>query len=262
MDKQVFLWLAVVATLVILFVPLWFIYAPIASAGWGYIAVSGTLEAVYFALLGSAYQRGDMSLVYPLARGSAPVFVILLALLFLGERVFLGGIAGIALIVTGIYVLHLKSLDRRGLAAPFLSLKERPSQLALLTGLTIAGYNVVDKVGVRYASPVLYLYMDFLVAAALLAPYMVIARSEAIRREWRANKTSIVAVAIMFIASFTLVLMALTRDKVSYVAPVREVSVVFGALLGTLVLKEPFGKAKLAGSALIFVGIVCIGLVR
>src|SRR5205823_757610 len=122
-------------------------------------------------------------------------------------------------------------------------------------GLTIASYNVVDKVGVGYASPVVYLYLVFLVAAVLLAPYMGMVRMEAVKQEWRTNKVSIVAVAIMFISSFTLVLMALTTDKVSYVAPVREVSVVFGALLGTLVLKEPFAKAKVVGSALIFAGI-------
>jgi uncharacterized membrane protein len=77
-----------------------------------------------------------------------------------------------------------------------------------------------------------------------------------------ANKTSIIAVAIMSLTSYILVLVALRIDKVSYVAPVREVSVVFGALLGALVLKEPFARAKVVGSALIFVGIVCIGLVR
>ena len=254
--------MSVAATLLILTPVIWLVSRPITAEGWLYIALSGILEAIYFLLLGSAYQRGDMSLVYPIARGSAPLFVILLAYLFLGERIFLGGIAGIVLIVVGIYVLHLKSLDAGGLAAPFLSLKERPSQLALLTGVTIAGYNVVDKAGVGYAGPLFYLYLVFLVTTLLLAPYMAVARREAIRHEWRANKPSMVAVAIMFITSFTLVLTALTLDKVSYVAPVREVSVVFGAILGALVLKEPFAKAKIVGSILIFAGIVCIGLIR
>jgi drug/metabolite transporter (DMT)-like permease len=127
--------------------------------------------------------------------------------------------------------------------------------------LTIASYNVVDKVGVvKAANPLVYLYMVFLVSAALLTPYIVTARRPAIKSEWQANKVSVVAVAIMSAAAYLITLLALTVAKVSYVTPVREVSVVFGAILGAVVLREAFGVAKIAGSVLIFVGILCIGL--
>src|SRR5437868_5417946 len=114
-DKQAFLWLTLVATLVLLLVPAIWLYGPIPAQGWLFIGLSGALEAVYFLLLGSAYQRGDMSLVYPLARGTAPLFVLLFAYRFLDERARWGGLVGIGLIVVGIYVLHIRTLGWRGL---------------------------------------------------------------------------------------------------------------------------------------------------
>jgi drug/metabolite transporter (DMT)-like permease len=261
LDKQVFLSLALVAALAIYLLPVVFLIRPFPAPVWGLIVLSGLLEAVYFLLLGSAYQRGDLSLVYPLARGSAPLFVTLFAFSFLGERPTPAGIAGILLIVLGIYTLHLKSLQPRGLLAPIVALgRERASQLALLVGVTIASYSVVDKVGVRYVSPLPYLYLVFLFSALALVPYMLAARRDALRREWRTNTWAILAAGVMFVASFGLVLVALTTSKVSYVSSVREMSVIFGAALGAFVLREPFGGTKILGAVLIFAGIICIAL--
>lgn len=260
LDKQAFLWLASLVSLSAFLVPFLLLSRPVPPGGWPFIVLSGVLEAVYFMLLGSAYQRGDLSLVYPLARGSAPLFVLLFAALFLGEQVRWTGLLGIGLVVAGIYTLHLKVLNLRGLLGPFLSLKDRPSQIALLTGLTIGTYSVVDKVGVGYAGPVAYLFLTFLVSAIVLLPYMALVKTQAVRREWRDNKRSILAVGAMSLCGFLMVLFALTVSQVSYVAPVREISVVFGALLGALVLREPFARVKLVGSVLIFGGIVLISL--
>lgn len=262
LDKQVFLWLSLVGSLIMYVVPFAYLFTPVSPHGWALIVLSGLLEAIYFLLLGSAYQRGDLSLVYPLARGSAPLFVTLFALAFLGERISPMGAAGILLIVAGIYTLHLKSLSLRGLLAPLAALRERTSQLALLVGLTIASYSVVDKEGVRYLNPLIYEYLVFLVAAAALAPYMAFVRAAAIRREWHANKASILASAAMFIVGYLLVLLALKTSQVSYVSPVREMSVVFGALLGAFVLREPFGRSKIMGALLMFAGILAIAFAR
>src|SRR4051812_21924082 len=141
-DKQSFLWLSMLLALVIFFPVVLFLYQPVAARGWVLIVVSGGLEAVYLLLLGTAYQSSDLSLVYPIARGSAPLFVTLLAALLLGEHVTPGGIVGILLVVGGLYTLHLRTLDRAGLMAPLAALRERPSQIALVTGLTIATYSV------------------------------------------------------------------------------------------------------------------------
>lgn len=261
LDKQAFLWLALVVVSV-LFWPVIFFYPLPSVTGWIYIVVSGVLEAAYFLLLGGAYQQGDLSLVYPLVRGSAPLFVTFFAVTLLREQVLAGAALGIFLIVLGIYVLHLTSLSWRGLLLPFESLRQRPSQLGLLTGLATAASVVTDKVGITYTSPLLYIYLVFVVSCVLMLPYMLRARVKAVREEWRVNLRTVAAVGVMFTASYTLVLLALTTSKVSYVSPVREISVVFGALLGTLVLREPFAPSKVGGSALIFVGIVLVSLAR
>jgi drug/metabolite transporter (DMT)-like permease len=261
-DKQVFLWLALLGSLAIFFPPFLLLYAPVPPAGWVFIALSGALEAAYFLLLGGAYQRGDLSLVYPLARGSAILFVALLAGGALGERVPLLGLAGIGGIVAGVYVLHLRALDRRALLAPLRSVRERPSQLALLTGAIIAGYSVVDKAGVQHVAPGPYLYLTFVVAGLILTPYMLLARRSAAVAEWQANRGRILVVAVLSVVTYGLVLAVLTTSRVSYVAAVREIAVVFAAVLGAVVLREPFGDKKVAGALLIFAGIVCITLAR
>lgn len=259
-DKQAFLWLALVAAMVLFAVPFVVLRTPIPLAGWLCIAASGALEAVYYLLLGGAYQAGDLSVVYPLSRGSAPLFVLLFALVFLGERVTGVGIAGILLTVAGVYVLHVQSVDRQGLLAPLVSLREQASRLALLTGVVIAGYSVVDKIGVRYVPPEIYIYLIFGASAAYLAPYMVTRKWAAIRKEWQVNHVAVLVTAVLFVASYLLVLFALQGAQVSYVAAVRGIGVVFAAVLGTALLREPFARMKLWGSLLIFIGIACIQL--
>jgi drug/metabolite transporter (DMT)-like permease len=244
-DKQAFLWLAVTTTAV-LYLPVFMAYfRPVPLVGLMLAVVSGVVEAAYYLLLGSAYARGDLSVVYPLARGSAPLLVGMAALVFLGERPSILGASGIVLIVVGVYALHLTSFDRRGLFRPIRALRERASQLALLVGVTIAAYSLIDKVGVGYVSPVLYIYLIFLVAGVVLAPYMLLARRSAVIVEWRAHWLTILAASMLFVAAYLLVLFAFTTTRVAYVSAVREMSVVFG-------------EKKLLGATLIFAGILCI----
>ncbi len=263
-DAQAFLWLALVAVAIVGLIPCVVFYtrfsAPLPAVGWALVALSGALEALYYFLLGRAYQAGDFSLVYPLARGSAPLFATLIALAFLGERPSWAGAAGILLIVGGIYVLHVPAFDRKGLVAPLAAMRRGISLLALLIGLVIASYSVVDKRGVSYTSPLGYLDLILTVSAILLAPYMLVARREAVRREWAKRRWRIVTTAICFVAAYLLVLVALQTTQVGYVASVREVSVVFAVLLGTVALREPFAEKKLLGSLLIFAGILSIAL--
>jgi drug/metabolite transporter (DMT)-like permease len=261
-DQQVFLWLALVVVTGLFLVPFILLYAPISGPGWAIIGVSGLLEAGYFTLLGQAYRRGDLSTAYPLIRGTAILTATTIAFAVLGEGLAPGGLAGVALVLAGMYTLHLRDFTRRGLAAPFLSLTQAPSQLALFTGAATGTAAVIDKIGVRYVNPVLYIYLIFTFAGVLLAPYMLTARRAAALREWRANRGAIIAVGVMFIVAYLLVLYALQGSKVSYVSAVREMSVVFAALLGTRFLHEPFGGRRILGACLIFAGILAIALAR
>ncbi len=260
LDSQAFLWLALVCAAGLFAVPFALLYAPFPTQGWLIIAFSGALEAVYYLLLGSAYSAGDLSVVYPLSRGSAPIFVLVFAVAALGEHVTLLGAAGILLTVAGVYTLHLRSLARRDLLAPLLALRQAASRLALLTGLVIAAYSVVDKIGVRYVNPFLYIYLVFGAALLFLTPYMLVVKRKALAKEWRARSASIVAASAMFVVSYLLVLFALRGAQVSYVTAIRGIAVVFAALMGTLLLREPFPRMKFCGSLLIFLGIACIEL--
>ena len=261
LDKQVFLWLVTVAAGPVFLLPALLLYRPISPLGWGFVLASGALQAIYTLALGRAYQQGDLSLVYPLARGSAILAVTLLGALALGEALTPAGGLGIALVVAGIYTVHLRALDRRSIAGPLRSLREPASWYALMTGGVIASYATVDKVGVTHVPPFVYIYLGLIVCAGLLAPVML-RRRAAIAAEWRNGPARIVAVAAMNLLAYTLVLFAMQQSRVSYVASVREMSVVFAAALGAAVLREPFGWQKIAGALLIFAGIAAIALAK
>lgn len=261
-DKQTFLWLSLIVFCTMLFIPFMFIYKGISSIGWTFIIVSGFLEAIYYFILGSAYQQGELSLVYPLARGSAPLFVTLIASLFLNEKIASIGYMGILVVIIGIYIVNLKVLDKKGIIAPIISIREKAPQLAILTGLVIASYSVVDKIGVSYVEPLVYIYMIFLAASLILTPYMIMRKREIIIKEWKINRLKIIAVSVLNAGSYFLVLTAMTSSKVSYVSTVREVSIVFAALIGTLFLKEKFADKKIIGAVLIFLGIILIAITK
>jgi drug/metabolite transporter (DMT)-like permease len=259
-DKIAFLMLAAAAG-VLLFAPLALSnWRPIAPAGWLIIIASGLAEALYYLLLGAAYKTGDLSMVYPLSRGSSPVFVTLIAVLLLGERPSAVGYAGIALVVLGIYVLHLRTFSRADLLSPLRALRDRTSQLAVLTGLTIATYSVLDKQGIRYAEPLTYIWLVLAISALALAPYLLMRKRAEAVRELRANWLSIALVGAILLGGYVLILIVLQTAPVSYATSVRGISVVFGALLGALVLRESLTAPKLAGACVIFAGVACIGL--
>jgi len=259
-DKQAFLWLSLVAAAAFFFVPFCVFYTPLPAVGWSIALFSGCIEALYYMLLGAAYQRGDLSLIYPVARGFAPLVIVCSAPVLLGESVSWLGASGVVVIAAGIYTLHLRSVARGDLLAPLSTLRERQSQLALLIGFVIAGYSMVDKVGVRYVPPPLYAYLIFTVPAVILAPYMLTRRKAVVMAEWKNNNRTVLLVPFLMVGAYTIVLLAMQTTQVSYVSSAREVAIVFAAIAGTVFLKEPFGKMKIAGSLLIFAGVLMIGL--
>ncbi len=264
-DKQAFAWLFGLAA-VVLYLPVFLLLAgrqPIPSEGWCMAALSGVIHTFYFAFLGRGYSAGDLSVVYPLARGTGPLLVTVWAVTLLGERPSPFGLMGILAVAGGIYVLHLHELSWRGLLKPLRSLQSRPSQLALLTGLLISLYTVVDKVGVSYVQPLVYMYLWTAAFTLLYGPYVLrTSGADSLRAEWRANAAAVVAVGFLMVFAYTLVLFAMTMSNVSYVAAAREVSVVFGAVMGTTLLREPYGKAKVGGSLLIALGVAMIGMAQ
>jgi drug/metabolite transporter (DMT)-like permease len=227
-------------------------------AGWAVVLVSGVLETSYVFALAAAYGAGDLSLVYPVARGVAPVVVAPLAVLFLGERLSVQGLAGIGLVVVGIFGSH-GALTRGWSAA---RTQRRAFGLALLTGALICGYSLLNKVGVGLVPVPLYAFLVFLVDALLLhlIQWARGSLATALRRDAPWGRTLVVGILMM--AAYVAVLGAMALAPVSYVVAARELSIVVAALLGVLVLRERHSAVRLAGAVTIFAGLVVIALAR
>ena len=156
--------------------------------GWICIIATGILHALYFWFMGGAYERGDLSLVYPLSRGSGPLLVPILAVIFLQERLSISGTIGIVLVVLGIYIIHLKSFTVDSFFEPLRAMRGNASVWALCTGGTIAAYSLVDKVGVGLVYPPAYIYLMFVISLLLLSPYVLTKKRAALKLEWQVNR--------------------------------------------------------------------------
>jgi len=220
-------------------------------SAWPFFAVSGFLHLAYSLSLVTAYERADLSVVYPIARGAAPLFVTLAAFAFLDDRPGWWGLAGIALLVTGVLLIGV----RRPLSGV---------GWALLTAVLIAAYTSVDGAAVRdLGESFAYTITVFVVGAMLFTPLVIRLRSwgglvGAVRRErWR-----YVFAGVASAGAYGLVLIAARSAPLGLVAAVRETSVVFGALGGWLLLGESFGLKRLRAAIVIVAGLVLLAFVR
>ncbi len=262
-DPEVFAWcLLVVAT--VLLAPLGVVllfYNSVDVTGLWFILATIALHVLYFNLLARGYVQGDLSLVYPVARGMGPMLVPVLAVVFLNEKIEPLAIGGIAAIIGGIYTISWWGNFHQLLRSPLLFLKSAGMRYAVLTGLTIAVYSIVDKEGVGHVQPLLYMYFLTIGTAAMLAPYVLFHKGvKSVRTEWRANAVPITIAGLFTFAAYGLVLTAFSLSRVSYVAPAREVGIVIGVMLGVFLLKEPFGRGRLLGSGFVVAGLALIAL--
>jgi drug/metabolite transporter (DMT)-like permease len=217
-------------------------------AAWPFIAISSLIEVIYFGLLVAAYHRADMSLVYPIARGSAPVFVLIVAVLLLGAPTSAGQVAGVALVALGIVLVR----GLRGATGHWPHVA-----LALAVGVSIAAYTIVDKEGIRYADPIAYVTLILGIPGVIALAY-VASRPDGPARLRRALTPAAVVGGVFSIAAYALVLIALTTAPAASVAAVRESSVVIAALLGVVVLRERAGPLRLIGALLVAAGVALV----
>ncbi|HLF05446.1 MAG TPA: SMR family transporter [Dehalococcoidia bacterium] len=262
-NQEAFVWWLLVADSLLLLplgaVLLW-LY-PITQPGWWLVLATVVLHIFYFVLLGRGYARADLSLVYPIARGLGPMLVPALAVALLDEQVSPPAVVGIGSIVVGIYLVSWWGRFRQLFRQPLALLRDPGVRYAILTGLTIAAYALVDKRGVGHVQPFLYMYLLTLGCALGLAPYILGSQGRAaVVQVWRSSVWTIVAAGLLTFLAYGLVLTAFSISRVSYVAPAREVGIVVGVLLGIFVLKEPFGAGRLLGSSFILLGLVFIAL--
>jgi drug/metabolite transporter (DMT)-like permease len=225
-----------------------------------FVAATVLLHALYFYALGRAYRSGDFSRVYPIARGLGVALVPVVAWVAFEEGLSGLGAAGIVLVVGGIVALHrtpgrpAAGVARRGgLGAG--------TGWALLTGLTIAAYSLVDKAGVARLHPVPYIALLGLGSSLLLAP-AVLADRPGLWQEWRVNWRHLLVASAMNLSAYLLVLFAFRLSKVGYVVAARELSIVLSAFIGSWWLGEGALGGRLVGAAVILAGVVCLALAR
>ncbi len=260
-DKESFMLLLNITSL-ILFLPIFWVILPEITFPISilpYLIVSAGAETLYFLGLGKAYETGDLSLVYPVAR-SSPVFVALAAFILLGEKITPTGIIGIFVIFIGVYVLHLRGLTRQDLLAPLEYLRSGSSKYALLAAFGTTIYSISDKLGVTAVDPLLYsFWLGFSVTGMLTVAIIKRRGVERIRNEFKANLPRITVSGILMKGGYMMVLYAMSLAQVSYILALRQISVVLGALMGVIFLGEKYGKVRIIGSVIIFFGVYILG---
>jgi drug/metabolite transporter (DMT)-like permease len=253
--RQAFAWWALGAGVVV-FAPLLLVSPGLPAEAWPYVLASAVVETLYFFTLTRAYDQADFSLVYPLARGAAPMLLTVWALLFLHETPTPGGLAGLALLVGGLLLVAGQTAW-----AQRSTLHTSGVLMALATAACISVYTTIDGAAMRVAPPLAYNVIMLAVMTVLTAPF-VFARygRAALVEEFRARPWPIVLAGLLGIVTYSLVLQAYALARVGYAGAVREISVVFAALIGWRWLHESFGATRTAGAVLIFAGIVLIAV--
>jgi drug/metabolite transporter (DMT)-like permease len=234
-------------------------FVPMIEPGaWIYLAASVAIHMLYYAFLLKAYSYGDLGHTYPIARGLGPLLVALVSGRFIGEHLRAQDIVGVVLLSCGLIALAmpLRSVvprpgSRHGLATLF----------AVLTGMTIASYIIADGLGVRAAGPTFEHRLSYIAWLSVIeGPWLLLLalarRPHAMLQHLRRNWWRGVVGGAVANVGYGIAIYALALGPMAQVAALRETSVLFGALMGTLLLGEPFGRRRVAAAAVIVVGLV------
>lgn len=253
-----FVWLySAVAAVVCLPIAVGTVVAAGQVPAWTWLAalVSGVLHSAYFVLLQRGYATGDLSVVYPLARGTGPLLSVLAAVLLLKERPGVVQLMGAGVVVAGILVIGgLGSGSGRSRWTAGVG-------YGLATGVLIAVYTVWDAHAVTELAvpPIALLTGTVLFETALLTP-VALARRADVAVLWRSHWRTALTVAVLSPLAYILVLFAMRLAPVSLVAPARELSIVFGSLSAWLILGEPYPVRRLTGAVVVLAGVVAIAV--
>ncbi|POX41559.1 EamA family transporter [Streptomyces sp. Ru73] len=226
--------------------------SPLPAAGaWPLLLASALLHVVYQALLMRSFRLGDFGQMYPIARGTAPLVVTVLAAVFVGELPDAWALAGVALASAGLLGVALWGIRGSG---------TRPHWPAIIaavaTGLAIASYTTVDGVGVRASgTPLGYIGWLMLLEGLAIPAYALATRRRALFTELRPFAARGLLGGVLSVFAYGLVLWAQTRAPLAPIAALRESSIIVGAAIGTIFLKERFGAPRIAAAGLMVVGI-------
>jgi len=240
----------VVATLLCLPFALWYMdFSQLRGLAILFLALTGFIQALYFALLAKAYRFGDISSVYPIARGSGVGLTALVGLLFLQEHISVAGACGIAAIALGAMLLGFTQRPHEHARLSFV--------LALAIGLVLAAGSLNDKLAVGRLHPVTYIFFMFL-CSVLLSAVPALQGKEQLRAAWRQAKLVSALIGVGSLLSYLIILFAIQLGPLGYVAAVREFAVVLGAVFGVVIFGEPLGRSKCGGLLAILLGLILI----
>ncbi|WP_304107382.1 DMT family transporter [Mycolicibacterium bacteremicum] len=230
------------------------LWAGLPPAGaWPYIIASAVLHVAYNLLLLTSYRLGEFSQMYPLARGTSPWIVAIISVTVLGHALPLAELAGVVAISVGLIALVFIGGRPRRRDSPALT-------AAVLTGLTIAAYTVVDGLGVQQAPLAAYIGWMFLLQGPPLVLLAVIRRRGRLRPAVRDAAAAGVTGGVISLAAYSIVLWAQTGGALAPIAALRETSIIFGALIGSVFLGERLGTRRAIASAAVLAGVVLISI--
>jgi drug/metabolite transporter (DMT)-like permease len=235
------------------------------AACWPYLLGSVFIHVFYNLLLMRSYQYGQFGQVYPLARGISPLVVTVLAAAFAAERPAPPQIAGVLVVSCGLALLVLAG-RRKGLySAPRSDSGSGPGRAALIaagaTGLTIAAYTTVDGLGVRLSGAATGYIGWLMLLESLCVPAWALARRrDVVAGASRRVLVSGVTAGALSLLAYGLVLWAQTRGPLAPIAALRETSVIFGAIIATMVFHEPFGRSRIAATVLVVLGVLLLNV--
>jgi drug/metabolite transporter (DMT)-like permease len=221
--------------------------------------VTAFFHVLYGIVLQRGYAVGDMSVVYPLARGTGPLLSVLAAVLLLGERPGPIGLAGAFLVIAGVLVISTGKPEQHLMSPEHRLARRKGVGYGLLTGVTIAAYTLWDAHSVTTLSvpPVIYFGAGAVVQSVLLAPYALRDRPR-VAGLWRGHRRDILIVGLLSPLAYLLVLFAMRMAPISLVAPARELSIVFGGVAAWLLFGESNVVRRLSGSLVVLAGIAAI----
>jgi drug/metabolite transporter (DMT)-like permease len=240
-----------------IFMPLLFFTGLPPREVWPLLLASILAEACYYITLATAYRDADFSLVYPLARGAAPGLIAMWSVLFLGEKLTVGGMLGLGIIVVGLFIVGGSNLIQQGDEKPHL----RGVFLALTLAFIISVYSALDGLAIKHTSAIPYAVLIFLGPPLLTAPIMLrLYGWTMLKEQFDLQRVRFLGIGFLIVGAYILVLLVYAIEPVSYSSAVREFSVVLGALAGWRFLGERMGGWRVLGAIVIFAGILVIAV--
>ena len=220
---------------------------------WGIACAGALFQAGYSLLLAYGYDRYDLGVLYPIARGVAPLLAAIWATLWLGDTISMGGMVAIALITGGTIWIGVRQQLTHGTG-------RRIPWMPLLIALMISGYTIIDAFGTRQSTPLTYYSVCMTCTAICMSP-IVYWHQNGNFTQWRRELPSAAIIGSMSFISYLIVLSCYAVAPVSYIAATREMSIVIAGLVGWLWLKEPMGSTRLIGASIVCAGVVTLVLI-